>query len=208
MPTHFGFAEAAVAACVRISGRKRATILGSFCHPTASGFLTRTDSANLFTKWKLTVDHSHAKRGHSRHETFIRAEAVSVSQKPCHQKCPHLLEWPPLKELILSFLRSVFFSCLSWPGRLDRDTGYSVTLLCRNEAAKCVIGCFCPKFPFIWTVVLFLGKSSCQCMSFCKISMLCYIRYKLKVLLRHSEGHCRYIFDWCSSVWKFRMLPI
>lgn len=34
------------------------------------GFLTRTGSADLFTICKLTVDHSHAKRRHSRCESF------------------------------------------------------------------------------------------------------------------------------------------
>lgn len=46
------------------------------------GFLTRMSSANLFTNCNLTVDHSHAKRRHSRCESFITWRHTPFPRSP------------------------------------------------------------------------------------------------------------------------------
>lgn len=52
------------------------------------GFLTRTGSANLFTNCNLTVDHSHAKRRHSRCESFITRRRAPFPRSPAVKDVP------------------------------------------------------------------------------------------------------------------------
>ncbi len=51
-------------------------------------FLTRTGSSNLYTNCNLTVDHSHAKRRHSRCESFITRRWAPFPRSPAVKDVP------------------------------------------------------------------------------------------------------------------------
>lgn len=66
----------------RVLGYRREKSSGSVRRLPQGFFLTRTGSANLFTNRNLTVDHSHAKRRHSRRESFITRRRTPFPKSP------------------------------------------------------------------------------------------------------------------------------